>query len=102
VGTDTAHINRIIHHSLSSSPETAVIFPNPFHTGAALYASTALAGTFNTQSSMLTSAKTLLLMFCGVGLRLVTEVKLLQPEKASSPIFFTELGMFTEVKPVHS
>jgi hypothetical protein len=41
-------------------------------------------------------------MLCGVRLRLVTEVKPLQPLKASSPMLVTELGMVTEVKPLQS
>jgi hypothetical protein len=55
------------------------MFPKPLHTGAALYVFTALAGTFNVQALKLTPEKTpLLLMFCGVALRLVTVVKPLQ------------------------
>ena len=36
----------------------------------------------------------------GVGLRIVTEFKSVQPRKAKLPMLVTEFGMVMEVKPV--
>jgi hypothetical protein len=85
--------------TLSSTPPPVMLL-NPFHTVAPLYAVTEEEGTVKVILLIVTPLKTSLLMRCGVRAWLVTEVNLLQEEKAELSISVTNEGMVTEIKPL--
>ena len=120
----TNDIVGVSHFFVSTSvPSTVLNVPNPLHGSEVLYACNALSGTINVAYSIHDSSKALLLVSGTSSARHVTvssflhaakadepilfipvpivmDTRPLLPSKALNPMFVTELGMVTDVRPL--